>query len=153
MRRHDDFSGGRVQGKLVDRDRRQVVVDLRPRRAAVGRGERAELSADEQQGRVLDVLPQHARRAEFRQVRVERFPGLAEVLGHVDERSVVVGAMPVEGDVAATIGSARCLDGGHPARSRQADAVGHVLPFLTAVARHPQGAIVGAGPEDVGIAR
>ena len=47
--------------EVVDGDRRQVVVDLRPRLAPVDRGPDAELGAEVEQVGVLDVLAQAAR--------------------------------------------------------------------------------------------
>ena len=63
VRGGDDLAGRRVNGDFVDRHRRQVVVDLRPRTAAIERREQRELGAAVEQIRVLDVLAQTARRA------------------------------------------------------------------------------------------
>ena len=94
----------------------------------------------------------HARRA-GRQVAAQRLPGLAEVLGDEDVRLVVVGAVAVEGDVArpstARDGSMLATQHG-PGRPTL---LGDVRPLRAAVARHPQVAVVGAGPEHVGVAR
>src|SRR5262249_1776231 len=76
-----------------------------------------------------------------------------EVLGGIDERIVVVGAVAVEADIGSALIETRGLDGGDPARPRQADLVRDVHPLLAAVARHPEGAVVGAGPEGVGVGR
>ncbi len=60
VRRRHHLAGRRVLGEIVDRHGRQVVVDLRPRLAAVERHERRELGTEVQHVLVLDVLAQAA---------------------------------------------------------------------------------------------
>ena len=63
MRGGDDFAGRRMDGELVDGDRRQVAVQTLPRLAAIERVPDAELGAQIQQVGIFDVLAQHARRS------------------------------------------------------------------------------------------
>ncbi len=95
---------------------------------------------------------EHPARADG-QVAAQRLPALAEVLGHEHVGLVVIGAMGVEADIGPALDEARRLDAGHPARPGKADLVCHVGPPGAAVAGDPQVAVVGAGPQDVGVAR
>src|SRR5439155_2167537 len=122
-----------------------------PRFAAVDRGVDRELGAEVKKVFVGHVFAQAACRAHG-QAAADRRPGLAVVVGHHDPGVVVVGAVGVEDDVGAAVGEARGFDGGDPARAGQAHLVGDVGPLLPAVARDPEVAVVGAGPEDVRVA-
>ena len=61
--RGHQLAGSWMLGEFMDRDRRQVIVQLRPRDAAVGRHPGSELGADVEKVRVLDILAADARRA------------------------------------------------------------------------------------------
>ena len=153
---HEVVGRGRL-GELVNRDRRQPrrAVDLCPRRPAIDRREAGELGSEIEQVRVGDVFPKHPRRS-GRQVRLERLPGLAVVLGHEDIRRIIVRPVGVEDDVAAAIRPLRRLDARHPSRAGQAggdELVRQVRPGFATVPREPDGPVVGAGPEFVRVPR
>src|ERR1051326_7215676 len=61
--------------------------------------------------------------------------------------------MAIEDDVGAAIRMARRLDAGDPAWPRKLDLLGHVYPLGTAIARHPQVAVVRADVKHVRIER
>src|SRR5439155_12286044 len=111
-------------------------VQLGPSGAAIERGPDRELGSCQEQIRILNVLSQAVRRAP-REVAFEGFPTLAEIIGDVDQRIVIIGAMAVEGDIGAAFLEVRWLDGGDVAGTRQADILGDIRPFRATIASYP----------------
>src|SRR5436305_284523 len=84
----------------------------------------------------LRVLAETAARSPGK-IRPERFPSLAEILGHVHERIVIVRAMAVENDVGPPLDEMRRLDRGDPSRAGESDVLVDLRPVLAAVAGDP----------------
>src|SRR5262249_43999952 len=155
VRGDDQVAGRRVLGDFVDRNRRQVIVRLRPGTAAVGGHIEAELRTDVENILILNVFTANASRTPW-QAAGQRFPGGAEVLRHKDVWLVVITAVGIERRVTTAFDVFRCFQSRDPARSRKPglDDVGRYFdPFLSTVLGHPNHAVVGAGPDNVGVSR
>ena len=90
----------------------------------------------------------------LRQVAAQRLPGLAVVLGDEEVGLIVVGAVRVEGDIAAPGHVARGLDRRHPARPGSPAALNlsdRSVQFLPPSRVSQTAPVVSAHPEDVGV--
>ena len=122
---------------VVDRHRRQVVLDLHPALAAIHGDEDADLVADEEQVRRPLVLDDHVHRPPVGEPAGDPPPALAVVLAHVGVGRVVAVAVSVERRVHPPLGVRRRLHPAHIGPFRQTgDPVGHVLPRLPVIPRH-----------------
>ena len=127
------------------RQRRQVVLQLGPVGAAVGREEQANLRAGKQQVRVLDIFADGADDAARGHVARNGGKRPAAIGRLVDVVVQVVAAMVIDGYVNGVGVVARRFDAAKPRRLRQArQAILQVSPGLAVIVRHPQATVIRA---------
>ncbi len=151
MRRDDHVVVSRVEDDLVDRHRRHVRLDARPRTAAVRADEQAELRSGIQHVRILRVLGHRHDGVALGNALTDRAEVVAAVDAGIHVNVHVVGAMIVE----ARVDHVDVVHGRHQARHvgvlRHAREAGRdVGPGLAAILRHVDLAIVRAGIEHAG---
>src|SRR5689334_2565645 len=112
-----------MKSKIMDGNRGQVVVQLRPRAPPIERGPNRELGSQEKQISVLDVFSQAVRGAP-REISFERLPALTEIVGDIDQGVVIIGAMAVEGNIGPAFLEARRLNGCNITRAGKTDVLG-----------------------------
>ena len=139
-----------VDLEIGDGRRRQILLQRLPVLALIEGHKRPFERARIEQAFLLGILAHDVHRLVGRDavgtVGQER-PALTVVVRHEQVRLEVVQVHPVDGDVGRPLSVRRILDRVHAAAGRQTGRR-HVLPRLAVVARHPDRAVVGTGPED-----
>ena len=136
MGTEDQVVFARVDGDVVDRDRRQIQFELRPVPSLIGRHEQRALGAGKEQFRIAEVLADDVQRAGVvRDSAADRLPRLAVVARHESVDIEVAAAMTVERDVGRAFVVPRRDDAADVSSFRNAShSVRDVFPCFAAVA-------------------
>ena len=152
MRCSHNLAVGWMLCNFMNRNCRQIRVELGPVRTAIHRQPQCELGASVQHILVREVLAQAAS-GTGRKIRTNRSPCITEVIRFKQVWLVVIGSVSIQRHKNTPIVVATGLDRRNPTWRWKPQIRGDVLPFKAAVLCYPQGSVIRPCVEYIRVAR
>ena len=149
---HDDLSVLRMDRHIMDRDRRQALIELSPVLTSIDGNPKGEFGTQVQKVWIDQILSQTACGSP-RQTGVKGIERIAEIFGDKHIRIIVIRAVTIQTDVHATLEVSRGFDRRDETRTWYLQIRCDVLPICPTIASDPNRSVVGSCIQHIRIPR